>query len=140
MKRGVHGDTALVVRPESKVDFEIAARQVIAAKKSRHTRDAYTRDLDGWLAFCVLEQIDPKIPTLSDATRYRDALMGSEDTRRRRLASMSTIYSTLRKLLDEHGRPIVSCQPFHPEILGLAQRRQGSQVTTHSTTTPRSRS
>lgn len=108
---------ALVVRPESRIDFKTAARQVIAAKKSPHTRDAYTRDLDGWLAYCAHEQIDPKAPSLTNATQYRDSLIGSEDTRRRRLASMSTIYSTLRKLPDEHGRPIVATNPFHPEIL-----------------------
>ena len=108
---------ALVLRPASRIDFETAARGVINAKKSVHTKKAYTRDLDGWIAFCALKQIDPKTPTLVDATDYRDSLIGSEDTRRRRLASMSTIYHTLRKLLDEHGRPIVSANPFHPEIL-----------------------
>jgi len=109
--------TTLVVQPPSRVDFKAAALKVIAAKNSPHTRSAYTNDLEGWLAFCSHEQIDPKSPALGDATRYRDALIGSEDTRRRRLASMSTIYSTLRKLPDEHGRPIVSGNPFHPEIL-----------------------
>jgi integrase/recombinase XerD len=119
MKRDVTRgmETALVPRPTSRVDFKLAALQVIAAKKSPHTRAAYTRDLDGWLAYCAHEQIDPKTPSLSDATKYRDALVGSEDTRRRRLASMSTIYSTLRKLPDEHQRPIVASNPFHPEIL-----------------------
>lgn len=111
------GQTALIMRPTSRVDFKIAAQQVIAAKKSPHTRAAYTRDLDGWLLFCGHERIDPKAPTLADATHYRDSLIGSEDTRRRRLASLSTIYSTLRKLPDEHNRPIVSTNPFHPEIL-----------------------
>ena len=110
-------DTALIARPTSRVDFKTAARQVIAAKKSPHTRDAYTRDLEGWLLFCQHERIDPKTPTLADATQYRDALIGSEDTKRRRLASLSTIYSTLRKLPDEHGRPIAGANPFHPEIL-----------------------
>jgi integrase len=108
---------AIIVRPTSRVDFKTVAKQVINAKKSPHTRSAYTRDLDGWLAFCVHEQIDPKTPTLADATLYRDSLLGSEDTRRRRLASMSTIYSTLHKLPDEHQRPIVSSNPFHPEVL-----------------------
>lgn len=117
MKASREGVGELVLRPVSLVDFKTAARQVIAAKKSAHTRDAYTRDLEGWLAFCAHEQIDPKIPTLANATRYRDALIGAEDTRRRRLASMSTIYHTLRKLPDEHGRPIVGANPFHPEIL-----------------------
>ena len=115
--RETSGSAALVVRPESRIDFKLAAQQVIAAKKSPHTRAAYTRDLDGWLQFCGHERIDPKMPSLSDATRYRDALIGSEDTKRRRLASMSTIYSTMRKLPDEHGRPIVASNPFHPEIL-----------------------
>jgi integrase/recombinase XerD len=108
---------ALVPRPTSRVDFRVAARQVIAAKKSPHTRAAYTRDLDGWLTFCSLKTIDPKAPTLADATLYRDSLVGADDTRRRRLASMSAIYHTLRKLPDEHGRPIVAGNPFHPEIL-----------------------
>lgn len=111
------GSSALVVRQESRIDFKPAAQQVIAAKKSPHTRAAYTRDLDGWLQFCGHRQIDPKMPSLTDSTTYRDALIGSEDTKRRRLASMSTIYSTLRKLPDEHGRPIVASNPFHPEIL-----------------------
>lgn len=109
--------TALALRPTSRINFEAAARQVIAAKKSPHTRKAYGLDLDGWIAFCRIKQIDPKTPTLSDSTLYRDSLVGSDDTRRRRLATMSTIYSTLRKLPDEHGRPIVSANPFHPEIL-----------------------
>jgi len=108
---------AIVVRPSSQVDFKTAALHVIAAKKSPHTRAAYTRDLRGWLAFCSREKIDPKLPSLSNATRYRDALVGSEDTRRRRLASMSAIYHTLRKLSDEYQRPIVGSNPFHPEIL-----------------------
>lgn len=109
--------TALAPRPTSRIHFEAAARQVINAKKSPHTRKAYGLDLDGWIAFCRIKQIDPKTPTLSDSTLYRDSLLGSEDTRRRRLATLSTIYSTLRKLPDEHGRPIVSANPFHPEIL-----------------------
>jgi integrase len=109
--------TSLVPRLESRIDFRTVARQVIDAKKSPHTKDAYRRDLEGWLAFCSHKQIDPKTPTLANATLYRDSLIGSEDTRRRRLASMSTIYSTLRKLPDEHQRPIVSTNPFHPEIL-----------------------
>lgn len=109
--------SSIVVRPGSQIDFRTAAIQIIKAKKSWHTRDAYTRDLEGWLAFCEHEQIDPKTPSLADATLYRDSLIGSEDTRRRRLASMSTVYSTLRKLPDEHGRPIVGANPFHPEIL-----------------------
>jgi integrase/recombinase XerD len=108
---------ALVVRPSSRINFAAAARDVIKAKKSPHTRKAYAHDLDGWIAFCAHQRIDPKSPTLADATLYRDSLVGSEDTRRRRLATMSTIYSTLRKLPDEHGRPIVGANPFHPEIL-----------------------
>jgi integrase len=107
----------LVQRPTSRINFEDAARDVIEAKKSKHTKKAYTHDLNGWLAFCRLQQIDPKMPTLADATRYREALKGSDDTRRRRLASLSTIYSALRKLPDEHRRPIVGGNPFHPEIL-----------------------
>lgn len=105
------------MRSASRIDFKTAALQVIAAKKSPHTRDAYKRDLEGWLAFCSHERIDPKGPTLHDATRYRDALIGSDDTRRRRLASLSTLYHTLHKLPDEHQRPIVAGNPFHPEML-----------------------
>lgn len=110
-------NSSIVVRPTSRIDFKVVAIQVINAKKSVHTRDAYTRDLEGWLTFCEHARIDPKAPKLADSTLYRDSLIGSEDTRRRRLASMSTIYSTLRKLRDEHGRPIVASNPFHPEVL-----------------------
>ena len=110
-------NSSIVVRPTSRIDFKAVAIQVINAKKSWHTRDAYTRDLEGWLAFCEHGKIDPKAPKLADSTLYRDSLIGSEDTRRRRLASMSTIYSTLRRLRDEHGRPIVASNPFHPEVL-----------------------
>lgn len=126
------GQTSLITRPTSRINFKIAAQQVIDAKKSPHTRSAYTRDLEGWIAFCAEHRIDPKTPTLSDATLYREALLGSEDTRRRRLATMSTIYSTLRKLSDEHGRPIVGANPFHPEI--LAWPKAGKVLKSHRIT------
>jgi integrase/recombinase XerD len=105
------------VRSESRNDFRDAALQVIKTKKSVHTRGAYARDLEGWLAFCLHMRIDPKTPGLADATLYRDSLIGSEVTRRRRLASMSTIYSTLCKLSDAYGRSIASANPFHPNVL-----------------------
>ena len=99
-----------------RVSFESAARAVIAAKKSSHTKKAYEGDLKGWLAFCAIQEIDPSCATLTDATNYRDALVGADDSRRRRLATLSSIYRALRKLSDRDA-PIVTGNPFHPEIL-----------------------
>lgn len=96
--------------------FEFAADAVIEAKQSEHTRKAYRADLAGWLDYCRACTIDPLAPTLHDATTYRNALIGSEDTRRRRLATLSSIYRTLFRAVDGQ-RPLVSGNPFHPEIL-----------------------
>ena len=91
--------------------FEDQARAVIAAKASPATRYAYGHDLAGWLTFCQLCGVDPARATLADATRYRDALIGSKETVRRRLATLSSIYRTLRRAGAAAGNP------FHPEAL-----------------------
>jgi integrase len=98
------------------VDFEQAARAVIKAKRSKHTQDAYTRDFNGWLEFCARESIDPARATIGDATKFRDELAGADDTRRRRLATMSSIYKALHRA-SVTGNRIVAGNPFHPGML-----------------------
>jgi integrase/recombinase XerD len=105
--------TAELVLPTDpgRAAFERAAGDVIAAKSSPATRYAYGRDLAGWLTFCQLCTVDPCRATLHDAARYRDALQGSADTIRRRLATLSSIYRTLRRA------GVAAGNPFHPEAL-----------------------
>jgi integrase/recombinase XerD len=101
-----------LARPAAHVDFEQAARAVIKAKRSKHTRDAYSRDLAGWIAFCETESIDPAGATIVDSTKFRDQLAGADDSRRRRLATLSSIYKTLHR-----AGGVVRGNPFHPGIL-----------------------
>jgi integrase/recombinase XerD len=101
-----------LARPAPRVDFEQAARAVINAKRSKHTRDAYSRDLAGWISFCEVAAIDPSRATIDDATKFRDDLTGADDSRRRRLATLSSIYKTLHR-----AGGVVIGNPFHPGIL-----------------------
>lgn len=93
--------------------FEQAASQLIAAKKSPHTRAAYTADVDRWIEFCHAMRGDPMRPSLVLATAFREHLTasGSIATTRRRLAAISFIYRELRK------HQVVETNPFHPSVL-----------------------
>jgi integrase/recombinase XerD len=93
--------------------FENAAEAVIKAKRSEHTRDAYRGDLRRWIAFCASHRVDPAQPTIMVTTAFRDALRASmsEDGARRKIAAMSSIYSTLLK------GGAASANPFHPAVL-----------------------
>jgi integrase len=103
--------TALI--PRSISSFEDAANAVIDAKRSEHTRDAYRGDLKHWIAFCALHRIDPATPTIMATTTFRDSLRASmsEDGARRKIAAMSSIYSTLLK------GGVAGANPFHPAVL-----------------------
>lgn len=95
------------------LDFLAAARAVIAAKASKHTRSAYASDLARWRGFCERHRADPATATLPLTTAYRDALAGelSNESIRRALAAMSSIYHTLLRA------GAVRANPFHPDAL-----------------------
>jgi integrase len=87
--------------------FEAVARQVIAAKRSPHTRAAYSRDLDAWLLFSRTNAINALSPSLDDATRFRDAHAGSHapGSTRRACATLASIYGFLFKAGVTSGNP-----------------------------------
>lgn len=93
--------------------FEQAARSLIAAKRSENTRAAYLRDLDRWLDFCQVIDVNPAAPPLDATTAFRDHLQASlsNESARRVIAAMSSIY---RALLAARA---VRVNPFHPAVL-----------------------
>ena len=103
--------TALSVNSDD--PFARAAFAVIDAKRSEHTRSAYRTDLRRWIGFCAELGIDPRSPSLADATAFRDQLrtLIAEDSARRTIAAMSSVYKTLLA-----GRA-VRANPFHPSAL-----------------------
>jgi integrase len=105
-------DQALA-RPVGEFQFEQAARALIAAKRSEHTRAAYGRDLDRWLDYCHAIGVHPGGPPLDATTGFRDHLQASlsNESARRVLAAMSAIY---RALLAARA---VRVNPFHPAVL-----------------------
>lgn len=104
-------ETGLVRRTIAFGDYERAARAVISGKRSKHTRAAYEADLAVWVAYCSNAGIDPIAPQINDVAEFRDGLKGSAETARRRLASLSSIYSMLLR-----GRA-VQRNPFHPAVV-----------------------
>lgn len=105
-------DNPRALQPTS--PFLAAARELVAAKRSRHTRTAYTADLERWLGFCSLAGVDPALATLGHATRFRDGLLErlAPASVLRALTALSAIY---RKLLPAR---IVAANPFHAAVLG----------------------
>lgn len=102
----------LAITRRGHLDFERAALALIAAKRSPHTRAAYRRDLQRWLAFCDSEGIDPVAPPLNGTTMFRDHLATlSNESARRVLAAMSAVYRGLLR-----GGAVRS-NPFHPAVL-----------------------
>lgn len=104
--------TALTTRRDYS-RFEQAARTLIDAKRSPHTRRAYHSDLVRWMEFCRAEQLDPVAPALGATVRFRDHLVVvvSRESARRVLAAMSAVY----RLLLRAG--VVAANPFHPAVL-----------------------
>lgn len=109
----VHQPRGGALGPRLHLAFERAAQAVIAAKRSPHTKSAYTQDLGLWLTFCDEEGVDPSMATLEDSTAFRDELVleGAKATVIRRLAAMSSVYRAL------HKGAAVRSNPFHPAML-----------------------
>lgn len=106
----------------STIRFEAAIAQLVAAKRSEHTRIAYRHEAHRWSEFCATHAIDPLAPALGHAVVFRDELAGklSKDSVYRALAALSSLYSGLR----EGGA--VAHNPFHPSILAWPkQSREG---------------
>jgi len=103
--------TALI--PRALDSFDQAASAVIDAKRSEATRKAYRIDLRRWVLFCAEHRLEPTTPSIMATTAFRDELRKkvSEETARRTIAALSSIYGTLLK-----GR-IVTANPFHPALL-----------------------
>lgn len=103
--------TALVVSPFE--SFERAAYALIDAKRSENTRKAYRADLKRWIAFCAEGHVNPHGPSIMDTTLFRGHLLATmaEDSARRGIASLSSIYKMLLA-----GR-VANANPFHPAVL-----------------------
>lgn len=99
--------------PHGYVDIDDVVRSIIAAKRSVHTRRAYTADWQRWERFAAALGASLENPTLSDATRFRDTLLASilPQSTRRTLAALTAIYT---KLL--YGR-VATSNPFNVHVL-----------------------
>lgn len=106
----------------STVRFEAAIAQLIAAKRSEHTRTAYRHEARRWSEFCAAHGVDPMAPALGHAVVFRDELAKqlSKDSVYRALAALSSLYGGLR----DGGA--VAHNPFHPSMLAWPkQSREG---------------
>lgn len=110
---------AIIHRPTR---FENAIEQLVAAKRSEHTRIAYAHEAKRWATFCAAHGIDPLVPALGHAVAFRDGLSKqlSKDSVCRALAALSSLYGGLvRTGLAPHN-------PFHQSLLAWPkQNREG---------------
>lgn len=100
--------------PRLHLGFERAARAVIEAKRSPHTKAAYRADLRLWLSFCATEDIDPTLANLEQSTAFREYLEAhypAKESARRVIAAMSSVYRSLLR------GGAVRTNPFHPAML-----------------------
>lgn len=106
----------------STVRFEAAIAQLVAAKRSEHTRTAYRHEAKRWSEFCAANAIDPIAPALGHAVFFRDTLAKqlSNDSVYRALAALSSLYSGLAT------GGAVAHNPFAPNMLAWPkQSREG---------------
>ena len=83
---------------------------------SAHTRDAYRRDVAGWLSWCTAHRLDPLTATFLDVNAYARALEEALDTRTgkplapatvaRKLSGLSSWYDFLAKLRAVPANPV----------------------------------
>ncbi|MGC9670946.1 tyrosine-type recombinase/integrase [Planosporangium sp. 12N6] len=88
-------------------DVDALVRQWLVEYPSKHTRDAYRRDLAEWLSYCDNSGLEPVVdPTRTHVAawlRLREELRESNSTRARRLAAVSAWYRWL--LATGHRNP-----------------------------------
>jgi integrase/recombinase XerD len=105
---------ALVPRPGGPVAIGGPAEQVTEAwlanrRLSEHTRDAYRRDVAGWLAWCASRDLDPLTATFLDVNAYARGLEArplSPATVARKLSGLSSWYDFLVKLRAVDANPV----------------------------------
>jgi site-specific recombinase XerD len=105
---------ALVPRLGGSVAIAGPAEQVTEAwlanrRLSEHTRDAYRRDVAGWLAWCASRDLDPLTATFLDVNAYARGLEArplSPATVARKLSGLSSWYAFLVKLRAVDTNPV----------------------------------
>src|SRR4051812_14897516 len=91
-----------------------AAAQVTEAwlanrRLSEHTRDAYRRDVAGWLAWCAARELEPLRATFLDVNTYARSLEArplAAATVARKLSGLSSWYDFLVKLRAVEANPV----------------------------------
>jgi integrase/recombinase XerD len=76
---------------------------------SAHTRDAYRRDVAGWLAWCAGRDLDPLAASFLDVNAYARGLESAElaaSTVARKLSGLSSWYDFLVKLRAVDANPV----------------------------------
>ncbi|MFG2049668.1 tyrosine-type recombinase/integrase [Micromonospora sp. NPDC048935] len=114
-------DTPVLIRPSAPPALPSGPIEVTEAwlrnrRLSEHTRDAYRRDVTGWLRWCASRDLDPLRVTFLHVNEYARALESTIGTRSgrpltpatvaRRLSALSSWYDFLVKLGGVAANPV----------------------------------
>ncbi|RAO39446.1 Tyrosine recombinase XerC [Micromonospora saelicesensis] len=117
----VFSDAPVLARPSAPPALPSGPVEVTEAwlrnrRLSEHTRDAYRRDVTGWLRWCAGHDLDPLRATFLHVNEYARALESSVDARSgrtltpatvaRRLSALSSWYDFLVKLSAVPANPV----------------------------------
>ncbi|MET8262731.1 tyrosine-type recombinase/integrase [Micromonospora arida] len=117
----VFSDAPVLARPSAPPALPSGPVEVTEAwlrnrRLSEHTRDAYRRDVTGWLRWCAGHDLDPLRATFLHVNEYARALESSVDARSgrtltpatvaRRLSALSSWYDFLVKLGAVPANPV----------------------------------
>jgi integrase len=92
----------------------------LAAKRSKHTRTVYRRDLEDWLAWCAAAGLDPLAARMVDVDRWiiTERIAGgrrgrplAETSIARRVSTISSWYGYLIRHTADDPRPLVTRNP-----------------------------
>ena len=123
------GEIAAIGAAEQVTEAWLANRRL-----SAHTRDAYRRDVQGWLAWCTARPLEPLQATFLDVNAYARALEAAVDARSgrplspatvaRKLSGLSSWYEFLTRLRAVPANPVSGAdRPYvsrdHSATVGL---------------------
>ncbi|AGL17496.1 integrase [Actinoplanes sp. N902-109] len=110
---------------------------------SPHTRDAYRRDVTGWLSWCAERELDPLQASFLDVNAYARGLEARElapATVARKLSGLSSWYDFLAKLRAVEHNPVGGAdRPYlsrdHSGTVGLSVQEVDALLTAAATET-----